>query len=1305
MALELNENQKKAAYYDGDKYLVIEAGPGAGKTHVLIERIKFLINAKNIDPSSLLVITFTRKAADELKERLSENIDGSKLLQMHISTIHSFCRIILSEMGEQNFNIISDNTNEKLKMFISKHREELGFVREFSLHPYDLTGVIKKYNEYATFGVMTEDLVEYIEKNKPISEDYINFVKEYMEEHDNSFPYKEIKSNKKFKRSWYNARYLQIARSYPKYLELLERENFSDFSQMQIKALDYLRENPKTRFTNVLIDEFQDTDPVQMQMFEILMENAESFTVVGDIDQSIYGFRGANKNYFDYLYNNYDDNVFKVNLNVNYRSSNQIIKLSEDFIKTQRTAGSKVDAAIGARNEDRNSYFLVNNSHLGEAEEIFEFIKYLHDKEIIENFNEIAILTRTVKFNNTLTELIPLFNENNIPYYIKGLSDLFEKDEIKSVLTLLHHLIQDTNPHNFRFTEWELDWLDLKAYTGERFNQKCFNLSDETKSILNKVQDDFERLVLKTEKEVTWELKGFRSKKYVYKRVFERDDEILEEIFRRIERPILTDENLIGYGITDKYDLDFFKRLNNLKKYISSDEFFKSYDTIQNVYIRLLSDVCNYITEDFVNDENNIEELKNLSVISNTFNNYELIINNKNFKGAVDFLFNNIKTYSTENDESNSVQVMTVHSAKGLEFPVVILLSLDEKRFPLEYKDPDPPSGYINKIPTFYTPDYCLEYKNILTEQEAIEENDEEEERIIYVAMTRAQDILVLSNLVKDASNLDEYMELVHDKDLSIIEKRNALKDVPKANLKIENLINSNLDNCKLLDEEPLNISKTTCKKPLIQKEESINLSFNSLEDYINCPFKYKLIHEFKFKKSTNDYKIKGLFVHNVFEIINNNIKNNKKIDDEDIKNIMLKLHNSFEFNRFNPTLSKINEILNDVLYYYHNFASSFKVLECERPFKIKEESYKLSGVIDLIYETKDGKIGILDYKNTRFTSPSYIKKYIKQVYTYLIALDEHNIHIDELRVYAIKSREMIVIELNNSSLTSLKRELNDISIGIDNAQFECNPSKDCESCSFSNICKRSIVDDDNSPLFNDNYSNSLKNRFYDNMPDYKVLKLDNPIEIDTSLFFKQEDLVKSKKVKDISENKSRDEKSKKDISSSPKNDNLSHKTNNDVSKFHKREDLDDKNYKVEGLSNGSPLKDLINSNHKRANPYLSQKKLDAIKNILINSKCRNQFENRNKRKNFNKVSINKSYDDLNENNQLNQDKEELKIKNHLYGENKELTDKKELKEASGYLKEIDNTIKKNENDKSNGSPLKDLINSNHKRANPYLNK
>lgn len=160
-----------------------------------------------------------------------------------------------------------------------------------------------------------------------------------MEENEGKFPKMEVKENKEFKQSYYNALYLQVAKSYPIYKELMEKENVIDFGHMQLKALEYLRENPDSVFKNILIDEFQDTDPIQMEIFKILMKNCDSATFVGDIDQSIYGFRGSYDNYFEQLSNEYD--VKRISLNTNYRSTNQIIDVSEALIKPQRDVHSE----------------------------------------------------------------------------------------------------------------------------------------------------------------------------------------------------------------------------------------------------------------------------------------------------------------------------------------------------------------------------------------------------------------------------------------------------------------------------------------------------------------------------------------------------------------------------------------------------------------------------------------------------------------------------------------------------------------------------------------------------------------------------------------------------------------------------------------------------------------------------------------------------------------------------------------------------------------------------------------------------
>lgn len=135
IAINLNPEQEEIVKYNDGKFLSVEAGPGAGKTRVLIEKVNYMVNELNVDPESLLIITFSIKAAEELQERLSEgDLLKSDVQKMHISTIHAFCGRLLEENGQIGLNVISDEAGEKNLLFIGKYMEELGFVRGLSLN-------------------------------------------------------------------------------------------------------------------------------------------------------------------------------------------------------------------------------------------------------------------------------------------------------------------------------------------------------------------------------------------------------------------------------------------------------------------------------------------------------------------------------------------------------------------------------------------------------------------------------------------------------------------------------------------------------------------------------------------------------------------------------------------------------------------------------------------------------------------------------------------------------------------------------------------------------------------------------------------------------------------------------------------------------------------------------------------------------------------------------------------------------------------------------------------------------------------
>lgn len=991
----LNEDQQKVVEYNGNKPLLVEAGPGSGKTRVIIERVKFLINELKVNPSSLLVITFTRKAANELKDRLSEDIPKNIINEMQISTIHSFCLDFLKKRGNVT-NLIDDDSGEKRRLFIQKYKYKLGFKNEFYLADYQIPSVINKFDEYTTFKVDIDGLIDYIKQTRPIDKEYVDFVNSFK-----FFPSKKVRDNEKFKKSWYNARFLQTPKAYVKYLELLDLFNAVDYNTVQIKFLESLKENPETQYTNILVDEFQDTDPVQAEIFEILLKNAESFTAVGDVDQSIYSFRGSFRDYFEEFYNKY--NAELISLNYNYRSTNNIIRTSEAFIKPQRKEYSK-KYLVGARNEDKASYILESLDPQEEAQKIFNLIKDLKDNGKIRQYNDVAILYRSIVSNKNIPFLIDEFKKNDISYHISGTEDLIESDEVKSILTLFYYIARKLD-HSYGMSNLEKEWLNLRAFCGIDFIPKFRKLSVETKRYLMELQENFENDVLKTEKEVYFELTGKKSRKKKFNGVFTRNEDVLIEIFKRVNKPVV-DLDLIE----DAGDREFFTELEKLRENVfSSDEEDKL--TILEVYYELLN-LCGYFDDLVINNGDYELELENLSKISRTIFNYESIISANDVRGLFFFLTNVIEGYGTSSSDVDGVQLMTVHKAKGLEFPVTIVSSLSEYNFPLAPRDPMREKDNINKDDTFYTPNKFLEYKDC-SEADEVNLGLAEENRVIYVAMTRAQDILVLSVVGK----------------------------MPEEICKISNYFNKNLD----LDN--MSISSVGSKP----EENKLNLSYSSFADYNNCPWRYNLLNKLHFKVSQKEVTKMGSIIHEALDVINQEIKDSGEISKENMEKIA-----KDTYYLHGGTDEGFDDYMDSLFDYYNEIGFDITVVDSEVPFSIDRDNYRFNGAIDLIYKNQNGEYGILDYKNTIFKDYNR-EKYAQQLLTYILALKNDSkycdIEITEAKIYAIKSRSLIDFNIGESRLATQKEEIQNTADLINSHEFNKNESSYCNICEFLKYC------------------------------------------------------------------------------------------------------------------------------------------------------------------------------------------------------------------------------------------------------------
>ena len=910
--MNFNKNQKKVINF-GEGTLLVEAGPGSGKTTVIVERIKELIK-KGVKPETFLVITFTRKAADNLQKKLKKKLNKEIVEKMQISTIHSFCLDFLKSKN-QKINLLDDDSEERKALFIQKYKNQLGFKGNYPLRNYQISSVVEKFGEYPNFNVKSDEFIEYLENEKTFSQEYVNFINE-----NKYFSSKKIKEEG-YKDDWYNARYQQVARAYPKYLELLDKKSLVDYNTLQLKTLKELQSNPKTQYTTVLIDEFQDTDPLQFEIFKILRKYAEYFTAVGDIDQRIYSFRSTFKDYFDELQDSPD--TARISLDCNYRSTSNIVEITDNFIEHQRTEMSQKDLK-SANHEYNNESFIIETkqsnkrdktAYENEAKKNFEIICKLDENNQIKCFNDIAVLYRKHSAK-TIPYLIEYMQKAKIPFSVIGGSDLNDKKEVKAVLLMLWYITRKLDK-SYISTAEEYDWLSLKGFYMKDFEGGFWSLTDHTKQYLKDLQETFEKEVIKFRN-----LKSPPKRKNTIKNFTGTKDEtekVLIEIFENVEKPVIDLDKIDGP------DREFFEKLEFLRTQVNSEK----PPEILKIFNCLLS-MSNY----FDDVKKYSSKVSNLAVLTQTMSNYESYISENDITGLFFFLNRVIRGYGSNYEDDNGVQLMTVHAAKGLEFPVTIVASLEKDEFPIKIKDPERTMQNIMYTDTFYTPNEYLEYKYFKDDEGEIrpisieEENCrelEEEERVIYVAMTRAADLLILS----------------------------CVGEIPECVCKIKPYLKEfsmdELKNVKI---------KKHFGKP---EKENLVLNYSKYTKYLSCNFKYNLGYNLGFSRPGAKAANRGTVFHDIMEKINLKLKNSQEIDSEYIEKITREEYGSmFDIDK-NP--KEYTDFKTNVKKYYDTYSVNREVLEAELPFEIDRDTYILNGAIDLIYKINDDEIVILDYK------------------------------------------------------------------------------------------------------------------------------------------------------------------------------------------------------------------------------------------------------------------------------------------------------------------------------------------------------
>ena len=608
----LNEKQQEAVKVKDDSILVI-AGAGSGKTKVLTHRIAYLIFKKKISPINILAVTFTNKAAQEMKDRIefiSKDISDKNMMKgLWMGTFHSICaRILRREIG-----VLGYDTN----FAIYDKSDQLSIIRK-CIKTLDLDS--KKYSPNIVSSI--------IDKAKNNLED------------PESFEYNAMNYFKKI-----------VAKVYTQYQEELLENNALDFNDLILLTVKLFNGRPKilenyqNKFRYILVDEYQDINFAQYQLVKLLSEGDSNLFVVGDPDQSIYKFRGADLN--NILRFEHDFPHSKViKLEQNYRSTKVILEGATNLIKYNRNCKEKELWTDKKGGEKIKCYEAA--SALDEA--IFisrEIIKLNKEKD--KAFKDFAILYRTNAQSRSFEEI---FNKQGIPFRVVGGLRFYERKEVKDILAYL------------RFVHDQKDGVSfLRIINNAKLGIGKTTLS-KIVELAKKYNLNFHQSLKKSLKVI--KISADREER-IKKFTFLIDE--LNEKKKEIKGSELLTELIKGISYYE-----------DLKK----EGEFKAQSKIENIKELILA------VQEF--EENN--EDNSLTA----FLEYVALITDIDlFKG-----------------EEDVVTVMTLHSAKGLEFPVVFITGFEEGIFP---------------------------HSRSLNSGEELEE----ERRLCYVGMTRAKERLYLT--------------------------------------------------------------------------------------------------------------------------------------------------------------------------------------------------------------------------------------------------------------------------------------------------------------------------------------------------------------------------------------------------------------------------------------------------------------------------------------------------------------------------------------------------------------------------------
>ena len=969
--------------------LLIIAGAGSGKTFTVASKIAYLIK-EGVKAENILALTFNQKAAEELKERVTGLLCSSE--DLNISTFHSFCNQviqdnILSTKLNANFRIITDTAQ---LVYLTKNINNFGIEHlEFNDVPYTLAEGIQQFISRCKDELITpKELQLHIEKSEK------TLLDEKTQEELNGLK--------------------DVSKIYHAYEDYKLKNNLLDFGDLLCIVYNLLKNNPlllrsyQEKFTYVIVDEFQDTNYVQLQIINLIANKHDNITVVGDDDQSIYQFRGAhltNISEFKKMFPKYTEKA----LEHNYRSTKKIVAVANTLIEkspertpkklfTENPEGDKVTVVETSDDTSQVNYILETT------------------KTLLKQYKpqDIAILCRR---KATAEPIINAFRKHAIPFNFIGETGFFQEPIIKDVLAFLKvlsnpldsdiELVRLLNRRNYGIKQ--VDICRFNSYAKQR-RISLYETFDHLNNIPGVVKH------------------GFLAVKQMLSNLFDA---------KKSQRTIKLVHDILFEHEFYKYELAF-KNTRNIQLLNQFYVFAEEYNSIY--------------------PDNELEDFTDYLMYASNFEVDERAVNGQ------------------------AVVISTIHSVKGMQYPVVIIPDVNEQKLPSKhYKD------------KFEIPKELL--KGIQSTYDSKELHIQEERRLFYVAITRAKEKLVITFAKKYGENKTEskpsrfLQEINYQNNENILFQQVTPKETtielaaPEDQIEtdllhqvianmttgqytqaIENILLFAKSTEKNIDVQTEIISKI--KEPIYDPLEQIVekvltvpsdhvFSVSQFQCYENCPRQYQYRHILKIPEKPHHYYYFGSVIHSIVEQLTKMKKEKQFINENTAIELLDKFWDTKNY-KTAIQAKKDYEHAKDILQTFldDQKISNTEILDIERKFETAIGDIRISGRIDRIDKDETG-FTVIDYKTSKTPKSLRELKDDIQLLSYALAIKELYGNEAQIKVgeWFLRHNKKVFFVPEKQAIDDIPLRIHEIVKKIYSAEFEPKKTRNCNRCDYNCLC------------------------------------------------------------------------------------------------------------------------------------------------------------------------------------------------------------------------------------------------------------